>query len=111
MDDARFSRLENRVDEIKDDLSDVKAEQKITNNNIESLKEYMDKHSKLVSKHVTGDEKIITEIAPIIEEFKFQQEKRRRRIEAFKVWGTKLMIPSIIIGMLAGIAKIVSSFQ
>lgn len=111
MDAERFSRLENRVDEIKDDLADVKAEQKITNHHIESLKDHMQIHSELVKQHVAGDDKIITEIAPLIEEFKFQQERRKRRIENLKLWGMRLGIPSVLIGIIGGVVKIFHSFR
>lgn len=111
MDDTRFSRLENRVDEIKDDLADVKAEQRVTNHHIETLNKNMEIHSELVKSHVAGDDKIITEIAPLIEEFKFQQERKRRRIESLKLWGMRLGIPSVIIGILVGLTKIYSYFR
>lgn len=111
MDEVRFSRLENRVDEIKDDLAEVKAEQRVTNHHIESLKDHMEIHSDLVKKHVAGDDKIISEIAPLIEEFKFQRERRKRRVEGLKLWGMRLGIPSVVVGIIGGVVKIFSSFQ
>lgn len=109
MDEIRFSRLENRVDEIKDDLAEVKAEQRVTNHYIESLKDHVETQSDLVRQHVTGDEKIITEIAPIIAEFRFQQERKKRRMESLKLWGMRLGIPSVIVAIIGGIVKIWTS--
>lgn len=110
MDETRFTRLENRVDEIKDDLAEVKAEQKVNAMSLHDLKEDIREQTKAVLGHVAGDEKIITEIAPIIEEFRFQQEKKKRRNESLKTWGLRLGIPATIIGMLAGAAKFWFSF-
>lgn len=107
--DDRIARIETRVDEIRDDLSDLKAEQKITNNNIENLKEHMVQHSELVKQHVAGDDKIITELIPLIEEFKFQKERKKRRIESLKLLGMKLGIPSVIVAIVGGIVKIIKS--
>ena len=110
MDESRFSRLETRVDEIKDDLAEVKAEQKINSSTMVELKETMKEQTRVMMGHVSGDEKIISEIAPIIEEFKFQQEKRRRRIASMKVWALKLGIPATVVGIIAAAVKIWTSF-
>ncbi len=110
MDEIRYSRLESRVDEIKDDLSEVKAEQKITNHNIEDLKSHMISHTESVKNHVAGDDKIIAQLLPIIDEFKFEKERKRRRLESLKAWGIRLGIPSILVGIIGGIVKIWISF-
>jgi len=81
MDDQRFARLEVRVDEIKDDVAEIKAEQKINAYTMSELREYIKEQSETVKAHVSGDDKIIQEIGPIIEEFRYQQESRRRRIQ------------------------------
>jgi hypothetical protein len=106
MDEQRFGRLENRVDQIKDDVAEVKADQKIqTIANVE-MKDAIKELTHAVTAHVAGDDKIITEIHPIIEEFKFQQEKRRRRTQSLKDWSLKLAIPSTVIGIIGVLVKI-----
>jgi methionine synthase II (cobalamin-independent) len=101
MDETRFTRLEKRVDEIKDDLSEVKADVKITTHTIDDLKTSFRDYTETVKKHVNGDEKIITEIQPIIEQFKFEQELKRRRHESLKKWGMKLGIPATILALIS----------
>jgi hypothetical protein len=109
VDEQRFGRLENRVDQIKDDVAEVKAEQKVQSATNVEMKDAIKELTQAVTAHVAGDDKIITEIHPIIEEFKFQQERRRRRRQSLKDLALKLGIPSIIIGMIAGIVKIFAS--
>lgn len=113
MDDSRFTRLETRVDEIKDDVAEVKAEQKVLTTGLSDLKEHVKEHTKAVMGHVAGDDKIITEIQPIIEEFKFQQEEKRRAEEKKKArdaklkrWGMRLGIPATLISMMGTIWKV-----
>jgi hypothetical protein len=106
VDDQRLARLETRVDEIKDDVSEIKAEQKINSHSITDLKEYVREQWELVKMHVSGDEKIINEIAPIIEEFRFQQQAKKRRMDTLKSWTLKLGIVSTVVGIYVGLIKI-----
>ena len=110
MDETRFTRLETRVDEIKGDLAEVKAEQQINSSRLDDLKDHVKEHTEAVRNHVAGDDKIISEIAPIIEEFKFQQERKRRRMASLKLWGMKLGIPATVLGIIATAVKIWFSF-
>ena len=106
MDDQRFGRLETRVDQIKDDVAEVKAEQKVQSATNVEMKDALKELTQAVTAHVAGDDKIITEIHPIIEEFKFQQESKKRRSEALKLWGMRLGIPSVILGMIGTVFKV-----
>lgn len=93
MDESRFTRIETRVDEIKDDVAEIKAEQRVQGENIQA-------HTLAVQAHVAGDEKIITEIKPILDilptltevigEHQFNKEIKRRRAEKFKTWGVRI---------------------
>lgn len=110
MDEGRFSRLEIRVDEIKDDISEMKAEQRVLTHSIENLKLTVKDQNETMKAHVAGDAKIINQIKPVIEEFKFAQEQKRRRIAQFKEWTLKLGVPATIIGIIAASVKIWTSF-
>lgn len=110
MDEIRFSRLESRVDEIKNDVAEVKADTKILSHSINDLRDHVKNHNEIVKTHVAGDEKIITEIAPIIEEFKFEKERKRRRMASLKEWGMKLGIPATIVAIIGTILKVWLSF-
>lgn len=124
MDDSRFSRLENRVDEIKDDLSEVKAEQKVTTNSLTELKDVLREYVQAANDHITGDQKIITEIVPIItelkpivEEYKFQKDLKERtdkerdeKMTRYKHLATKIGIPAVLLGMMGTAIKIWTSF-
>lgn len=52
----RFGRLEHKVDEVKQEVSDLKLEIAVFTNE--------------VKKHVAGDEKIINEIVPVLDQLK-----------------------------------------
>jgi hypothetical protein len=110
MNDERFTRLESRVDEIKDNVSDLKAEHKILSNSFDLLNRNVSEYTELVKNHVTGDNKIIKEIIPVIENFQYEQETKRRRVAFLKYWGLKLAIPATIVGIVAGVARIISTF-
>ena len=106
MNDQRLARLESRVDEIKDDVAEIKAEQKVNSHSMLDLKHYVQEQSELIKSHVSGDDKIITEIAPIIEEFRFQQQVKKRRVQAMKDLGLKLGLFATVVGIFVGGVKI-----
>lgn len=113
MDKDRFSRIENRVDEIKDDIAELKADIKIQSNNIDTLSEQFRIHVKLVEKHVAGDTKIINEISPyfgdlkqIIADHKFKQEKNERVMKVIKQYTMYLGLVSLITGILVTLDKL-----
>ena len=110
MDANRFSRIETRVDEIKDDLAEVKAEQKIISHSILDLKEDIHKHTLVVRGHVAGDEKIISELIPLIGDYKFHKEKTRRRNAQLKDFSIKIGIVTAVLGLVGGVIKFFVSF-
>jgi uncharacterized coiled-coil DUF342 family protein len=110
MDEVRYARLESRVDEIKDDVSEIKADQKINNYEMSELKNAIKEQIDVVRSHVTGDEKIISQLEPIIQDFQFRQERQRRRVSALKELGMKLAIPATVVGLIGASIKIWVSF-
>ena len=95
MDDTRIARIEMRVDEIKDDVAELKADSKLQREVLKDIKEDLKTYTIEVSSHVAGDNKIITEIMPllkvlpnIIEDYTFEKKKReeaeKKREEAEK---------------------------
>lgn len=96
IDESRFQRLEDKVDVVKEDIAELKSEFK---GGMELMKE-----------HVAGDKKIINELQPVLsklpdivemaEEYRFQQQLKT------KVMKTIAAI-SVVIGLIAGITKII----
>lgn len=87
----RLDRLETKVDKVQDDISELRSDFKL--------------HLKVIEEHVAGDKKIINEIQPIIEQFKFDQEQKTRRYRTLKIIGT---ISAIFAAIATGIAKLLS---
>lgn len=112
MSKERFDRLETRVDEIKDDLAEVKAEQKVMHNSFSDLRQDITRHTEEVKSHVAGDNKIIIEIMPLIAEMKelvddhkFNKEAAKRKQEKLVKWRNYLaffITLSTVIGIIKG---------
>lgn len=100
--DSRIERIEVRVDEIKDDVSELKADFRI--------------HTKLVEEHVMGDTKIITEIQPLLaaipqitemaEEHHYKKMKRKKRIEKMKSISLPVGLIATLVGLISGVMRL-----
>lgn len=120
MDELRFARVEQRIDELKEDMSEVKTETRIQGQKIDDLKEKFDRHTEAVEKHVLGDEKIITHIQPLIrilphlesmvDDHKFIKAQKEKRSEVFKSISVKLGIATGATGLLATLWKVLHIF-
>lgn len=104
MDDNRLARLETRVDEIKDDLAEVKADQKASNIFMQEFKAEFKEHKEIVKEHVMGDNKVINQIMPLLSdmseliyEHKFAKEAKKRKITMLKDWSLKIGLISAIV--------------
>lgn len=113
MDEQRFNRIENRLDEVKDTVAEVKAEQKVHGEIIKDMRSDFKEYTELVKTHVTGDTKIINEIIPLLEplrdmvkDYAFKTEEKRRKNEKIKHWATRLGLITLVIGVLSGLSKL-----
>jgi len=103
MEESRFQRLEDKVDAVKEDVSELKTEFKI--------------HMAVIERHVSSDERIIQKINPLLEKFneivdvveehKFDKQLSKKKMEAIKRWSARLGLVSIVIGILVGISKLI----
>ncbi len=107
MDDTRVARIEMRIDEIKDDVSELKADSKLQREVLKDIKEDLKTYTVEVSSHVAGDNKIITEIMPllkalpeIISDYNFEKKKREERAEKLKLYGMRLGLVSATLGII-----------
>jgi uncharacterized protein YaaN involved in tellurite resistance len=108
--EKRFDRLELRVDEIKDSVSEIKADMKIQNHSIEGLKIDLKDYTIEVKNHVAGDEKIITELQPLFDvlpqlqkianDHSFREESGKRNIELIKKWSLRFGFILTVAGVL-----------
>lgn len=113
MDERRFERLEDKVDEIKEDVGELKA----------GLKMHMEK----VDEHIAGDKKIINEITPLLsslpalidmaEDHQYKKKRDEEQIEKAerlttlrKAKNEKLRTWSIRLGLLSTVVGIVFAY-
>ena len=97
--EQRFQRLEDKVDRVE--------------NKVTSIDTKLDNHMDVMKDHIAGDKKIITEWRPVVEmvpelkdiinEHKFQKKLSEKRTN-------RLITVSFVVGIFAGIAKILGSF-
>lgn len=94
--DKRLDKLEQKVDAVKEDVMELKSDFKI--------------HTTLIKEHVTGDNKIISDLRPIlaklpdiveiVEDYQFNKQSRQRKMQAVADWTKKLTLVSTLIGVL-----------
>lgn len=100
--ERRIDRLESKVDAIKEDVTELKTD----------MKHLMPK----IEEHITGDKKIINALAPVIDKLpslieivendQYEKRKKAEKREKLKSLTTKLGLLSLIVGIGAGISKI-----
>jgi hypothetical protein len=101
-DERRIERIEVRVDQIKDDVAELKADFKA--------------HTKIVEEHVLGDTKIINEIRPLLDaiphltemtkDYTSKKHVKEKRMETLKEWSLKLGLLTAIVTIFVGISKL-----
>jgi hypothetical protein len=113
VDETRFTRLETRVDEIKEDVGELKAEQRFTKETVVELKDALKEHNKLVYEHVSSDNKIVSGLTPIMEDlaemvgdYKYRKERSYRKMGKLKAWSIKLGVVSLVVGIAVGLQKL-----
>lgn len=99
--ETRIDRLETKVDDIKEDVVELKTD----------MKHLMPK----IEEHITGDKKIINHLSPvldklpaliqIVENDQFEKRKKEEKAQKLKTLTSKLMLLSIIVGIGAGVSK------
>ena len=100
--ESRINRLEGKIDAVKEDVTELKMDMKYLMPKIEE--------------HITGDKKIINALAPVIDKLpalieivendQFEKRKKEEKAIKFKKLSTKLFLISTVIGIGAGITKI-----
>lgn len=85
--EKRLERLEDKVDKVHEELYELRTDFKV--------------HTKLIEEHVAGDKKIITEISPIIAEFRYRQERERRIFKSLKLYGSIVAVATGMITLLS----------
>lgn len=111
MSEERLQRLEDKVDKVKEDVTELKTDFKVHTTE-------MNAKMQVFGDHMTGDQKIINEISPlmqelpdlveIIKEYQYDKETKKRKREKIKSFMTKAGVVSILVGILAGLKKIFS---
>jgi len=106
----RLNRLEKKVDNVKDEVGELKTEFTVHTHKIESK---MD----IFEEHITGDTKIINTIEPVIEklpdilevveDYKYEmrkkneeQERRNALASKVRIWGGVIATVGTVVGLL-----------
>jgi len=102
IDETRFQRVESKLDELKDDVTELKSDFRI--------------HINLVEEHVAGDKKIINQITPIldklpsimeiVEDYQFSKVLKQKRMDHIKEVTTKLGLVGLVLGIVVSVIKI-----
>lgn len=64
--EERFSRLENKQDETKEIVIELRSDVKRTNERVDTMNTNFEKHIEIVNDHILGDNKIIDQLVDII---------------------------------------------
>ena len=101
--EARLTRVEDKLDKVSDDVTELKMD----------MKHLMPK----IEEHITGDKKIISHITPlleklpsiieIVEHHQYEKLKKKESQEKRKKLVMNLGIASTIVGLIIGIGKLV----
>lgn len=106
----RYDRLESKIDKVNDDVTEVKVDMAEVKNMVKNTNEIM-------SEHIAGDNKIISQLAPILNELgdmvqdhTYNKMKKEERFDKLKLWSIRLSLFGTVVGIGAGIAKILELF-
>lgn len=108
--EKRLTRVEEKVDIVRDDVTELKSD----------MKHLMPR----IEEHITGDKKIINHITPLLEKLptivemaeshQFEKMKRKEKLEIrqakvqwFKDTSTKVGLFSLVLGMVVSVIKLV----
>ena len=92
--EIRFGKMEEKVDNLKEDLSELKTDLKLHILNMETF----------IKEH----QKDMKEIKPIVEEFNFNQLAQAKKKEFVKVLKTRLSLLTVLGGLFATSCKFIS---
>lgn len=108
--DKLESKLESKIDKVSDDVTEVKIE-------MSEVKALVKTNNEIMKEHIAGDGKIIDQIVPILDELgsmvqdhKYNKLKKEKLTEKLKMVSLKLGVLGTIVGIGAGIAKILQLF-
>lgn len=108
----RLNRLEDKVDGVKTEVSELRTEFKVHASIISEKLEIFDDH-------ITGDNKIINHIQPllerlpdlveIVEDVQFEKKKKQESTEKLKSFSLKAGALATVVGIVVGIVKIMAN--
>lgn len=117
MEETRFGRLEDRVDSLKDDVAEIKVKQTLTHETLCGLKNDFEEHVEEIRNHITGDNKIINHIEPIIgllptlseiaQQYHFEKLKKEEEGRLRKENREKIKDVSVKVGLLGSLISAV----
>lgn len=100
--DKRLDKLEQKVDAVKEDVMELKSDFKI--------------HTTLIKEHVAGDNKVISDLRPIlaklpdiveiVEDYQYAKQSRERKMQAIADWTKKLTFVSTAIGVVYALLQL-----
>lgn len=110
MDEQRFQRLEDKVDVLKQDVTELKV-------NLTVGMEKLDGHIQEVRDHVAGDNKIINEITPVlgqlkemVDDYSYKKKRKEEAMDTVVSITKKSAMVTAICGALASVLKFLGFF-
>ena len=111
---VKIDKLEEKVDKVKDDVTEIKVD-------IAEVKMLVHATNEKVAEHISGDNKIISKLEPILEQLgemvqdhtfqkmkQVEQEKiRKAKASKYQAIAVKLGIVSVILGIFAKITDLI----
>lgn len=99
--EERFAKLEDKVEEVKETVGDMRTELALHRQESEI-------HRKLIETHISGDNKIINEISPILHTLKEIERDHKNKQFVKQKLGQTIKWITIVSG---AIVSVVSSFE
>ena len=99
-DERRLEKLEERFDDLKDEVSEIKVD----------LKENLVEMKSDLKHHLEKTSEMFEKLEPIIRDFQFEKETEKRNMKLVKEWGLKLTLFSVFSTLVVGCAKFLGRF-
>lgn len=107
-----YGRVDTRIDTIKDDVAELKAEQKMIRDEVGETRIDIQDLTVEMRGHVAGDNKIVTHLTPImadlkemVEDHKFKKLEHEKKHKRYKSLALKLGLVATVLAIIGSVFK------